>query len=110
MKFVKFTETNDHEGEEWIFFLQVDGNEAELAKMEDMIESWEDESGYDSGYQLGSDDEIPESEVDICVKHSPSGYMDTFNKVVGVFTNPVEDDLDDLFYKGGIRDHFKDVA
>lgn len=108
MHFVKFTETNDHEGEEWIFFLQVDGNGEELAKLEEMIESWEDESGCDADYQLGSDDEIPESEVDACVKHSTSGYMRAFNKVVGVFTNPVEDDLDDLFYKGGIQDHFKE--
>lgn len=114
MNFVKFTENNDHEGESWNFWLQKDGNEKELDKLFDLMtdHASEEEFGMDMR-------EVPESEVDIVVKHSDEGYIPYNNKVTGTFVCPeipediidTEDDsvwewLQDNFYKGDIERHF----
>lgn len=99
--FVKFTENNDHEGETWNFWLQVDGNEDAIAELRALIADQEDE------YEL-AEETTPESEVDVLVKHTGMGYMRYENKVVGVLTLPDTDALDDL-YKGGIKDFYKAV-
>lgn len=107
--FRKFREDNDHEGETWYHWLQVDGNEAELNKLGAFLGDGEE-------YRL-EDAVLDEALVDVLVEHGGGGYMRTHNKVVGVFTCPArsedEDEyswLDDLFYKGGIRRHFKRAA
>lgn len=105
MNFVKFTEYNDWEGETWHFWLQLDGNVAELQKLSHHLEGNEDFRLSLSG--------TPESEVDILVKHDDlAGYMGLHNKVTGKFTCPEPDDdsedwLKDVFYKGGIKEYFK---
>jgi hypothetical protein len=114
MKFVKFTETNDNEGEEWNFWLQLDGNEAQLKELQAWLGTF-DEDG--ESYELNMDQPYtPEADVDVLVKHSRSGYMDYENKVTGTFTcpQPTEEDqengwewLNDTFYKGDIKRFFK---
>ena len=116
--FVRFRESNDNEGESWNFWLQLDGNEAELQKLQDALDNNDLEDAYSLNMTA-----VPESEVDILVKHSDSGYMTYENKVTGKFKMP-EPKLDgdglianyedaneyyfDTFYKGGIEDCFND--
>lgn len=108
MQFVKFTEHNDHEGENWNFWLQLDGNEKELNKLSDFLTKNDLEEQYDLDMTP-----VDEHEVDILVKHTDSGYMYYENKVTGTFTMPeYEDDgledsayefANDNFYKGDIE-------
>lgn len=116
MNFVKFTEHNDNEGEDWNFWLQLDGNEADLETLKEFVEQFDE--NYES-YELDLTP-VPESEVDILVKHSGSGYMNYENKVTGVLNLPdidldavaIDDDkgyewLQDNFYKGDIARSLK---
>lgn len=116
MKFVKFTENNDNEGESWNFWLQLDGNEAQLKELQSWLGTFDDDG---ESYELNMTP-VDESEVDIVVKHTDQGYMDYNNKVTGVFTCPQPegdvanyeadegwDFLSDNFYKGRIARHFK---
>lgn len=114
MHFVKFTEHNDHEGETWNFWLQKDGNEKELDDLFELMS----EHGVEEEFELDMR-EVPESEIDILVKHTDQGYMSYHNKVVGTFVCPVmpvevadsDDDagwewFQENFYKGEIERHF----
>lgn len=117
MKFVKFTEYNDHEGESWNFWLQFDGNEQQIDKLLSLLKEFD---GRDDCYELDLKT-VDESEVDILVKHTGSGYYPYNNKVVGEFFCPTietellkdefEDQafewLDDNFYKGRIKEMFR---
>lgn len=112
MNFVKFTEINDNEGEEWNFWLQLDGNEAQLKELQAWLGTFDDDG---ESYNLDMSP-VPEVEVDILVKHTGGGYMYYENKVTGTFTCPVPDTkeedrgwewLNDNFYKGDIQRHFK---
>lgn len=117
MNFVKFTETNDNEGEQWNFWLQLDGNEEQLRELQSWLGTFDDDG---ESYELDMTP-VPESEVDILVKHSDEGYFMYENKVEGKFTCPhpsedvtggnTEDEgydwLNDNFYKGDIERHFK---
>lgn len=120
MNFVKFTEHNDWEGESWNFWLQLDGNEAPLARLKSIVDLM-NAAGYEEKYGLDMTP-VQESEVDILVKHTDSGYMDYDNKIEGSFSLPhfdeelfnYEDEIDqkvfdymnDLVYKGRISEHF----
>jgi len=79
MNFQILIEENDWEGETWKFYIQVDGNEEAMEELSDIVSTH-------SEITLG--DIIPESEVDILVKHSDSGYMAYHNKVTGVLSFP----------------------
>lgn len=116
MNFVKFTEHNDNEGEYWNFWLQLDGNEADLETLAEFLDQFDENA---ESYELDMTP-VPESEVDILVKHTGQGYMDYENKVTGTMTLPeidldavaVDDDegyewLNDNFYKGDIARCFK---
>lgn len=116
MNFVKFTEHNDHEGETWDFWIQLDGNEADLETLSEFLDQF-DPDGESFELDLTP---VPEEEVDIVIKHTGQGYMDYANKVSGTLTLP-EIDLDrvatddeagydwlmDNFYKGDIARHYK---
>lgn len=100
--YVKFVENNDWEGEEWTFWLQLDGNEDELTKLAEVIDGFDDE---EDSFELDRDVELTDHDVSVLVEHGGSGYMQNHNKVVGVLAVP--DDLTaDGLYKGGIRDLF----
>lgn len=116
MNFVKFTEHNENEGEDWNFWLQLDGNEADIETLQEFLNQFDENGDY---YELDLTP-VPESEVDILVKHTGQGYMDYENKVTGTLTLPdidleavaTDDDkgyewLNDNFYKGDIARSFK---
>lgn len=112
MRFIKFTETNDHEGETWYFWLQVDGNEVELGKLRDLLDRLDSEE-----YHLGWN-EYGEEFIDFAVEEGGWGYMNTHNKVTGKFTCPnyetdhdgmeLQEFCDSMFYKGDIEDFFEE--
>jgi len=116
LKFVRFNETNDNEGETWTFWLQANGNEDQLDKLWNLLidaaknPDDEDEEDEDFAYDLSDRREVTLSEydVDVRVKHAAGeGYMAAHHKVVGKFTCPdsLGDGADDL-YKGKIRKLF----
>jgi len=116
LKFVRFNETNDNEGETWTFWLQANGNEDQLDKLWNLLidaaknPDDEDEEDEDFAYDLSDRNEMTLSEydVDVLVKHAAGeGYMAAHHKVVGKFTCPdsLGDGADDL-YKGKIRKLF----
>lgn len=105
--FVRFHEYNDNEGESWNWWLQLDGNELELEKLERLVIAATDEN--DPWHVLHMDDQEPESVVDKLVQYAESGYFAAHTKVTGKFTCP--DDLGEdaeSLYKGRIRDFFEE--
>lgn len=103
-EFVRFHEYNDHEGERWNWWLQVDGNEAQIAKLAGLIDDMDQAEPW---FDLTPDMES-ERNVDLLVMYSEGGYYDGHNKVSGVFTCPDKIDEDTL-YKGRIRDMFREA-
>lgn len=105
-RFVRFVENNDHEGEEWRFWLQVNGNEKELKRLRKILFAT-----MPSNYTIDDlSDAVPESHVDTMVSFAFGGYMDSDHKCTGRLELPLDDafgNLDDLFYKGQIMDFFK---
>jgi hypothetical protein len=112
-KFVKFVETNDHEGEEWTFWLQIKGNVTELHRLHDIITQFEADTEREPEYRLYPKVVLDEHDVDVLVAHGGRGYMNNHTKVRGTLTMPndlVKRDeygltLDDL-YKGRIMNLF----
>lgn len=104
--YVKFTENNDHEGETWHFWILADGNESALGHFTSAIDGLE-------WYEIDLTP-VPESEVDVLIKHTDSGYMAYHNKLSGVLVLAPEDlkriegDEDDPLYKGGIAKFLKE--
>jgi len=120
LKFVRFDETNDNEGETWTFWLQVNGNEDQLDKLWNLLidanknPDDEDEKYEEFAYDLSDRNEetLPEHDVDVLVKHAAGeGYMAAHHKVVGKFMCPdsLGDGADDL-YKGKICKLFAAAA
>lgn len=121
MNFVKLTENNDHEGETWVFWLQLENNEDQLTRLSKIIDL-SNEAGFDEEYEIDLNNKLSESEVDTLVNHCGQGYMSYHNKVTGRLELPDFDDSlfeyeheisDGVFewleclYKGGIRELYK---
>jgi hypothetical protein len=106
VQFISLTEANDHEGETWRYWLQLDGNENELEHLRAAIAGADEEETYEVA---ANDTAVPESEVDILVKHTGCGYTTYENKVTGVLELPDDFDCDQL-YKGGVAGLFKAAA
>jgi hypothetical protein len=108
MQFIKFTERNQHEGETWRFYLQVDGNEDQITKLRRLLAGYNVKPSI--SYEL-DDQLLEETTVDALVEHGDDeGYMPAHNKVVGRFVCP--DDLGhraDELYKGSIEEFFTAV-
>lgn len=109
--FVKFTEINDHEGETWVFFLELSGNQVYLGALATLIDDVQNENGGNIEFELDLVNLVEEDAVDVLVKYSPEGYMPTFNKVVGRMKLPSRSELVEEYehgpefnglYKGGI--------
>jgi len=109
--FVRFHEECDWEGESWDFWLQLDGNEEELANLAVLLRNGEvlaedDDEGEDSAYSLNMEAVEPESVVDKLVQYAERGYYQAHTKVTGEFVCP--DTLaGDRLYKGGIKKFFR---
>lgn len=100
--YLRFTEINDWEGEEWNFYLPIEGNESALEHLRTLIE------GNPDTYEI-DDYPYPGAVVDHITKRSRSGYMNYENRVEGFLQLPdsIDDWVDnDPFYKGGIRKFF----
>ncbi|MBF6358167.1 hypothetical protein IU449_27090 [Nocardia higoensis] len=97
-----YSEINDNEGETWDFWLQVDGNEAALEKLGNLLATAAVD-GYDC-YGL-ADVEVDEVGVDLLVAHAHVGYMASAHKVTGILSVPDSFEVDGL-YKGGITELF----
>jgi len=109
MKFIRLREMNDWEGELWNFWLQLDGNEDELAKLESLLAE-QRRLGYDLPYHLHLTFPVPEDEIDALVEVAEDygGYYPRDMKVTGKFTCPDEiGEEGDALYKGGIFRYFK---
>lgn len=108
--FGRFEEYNDHEGERWNWWLQLDGNKDELDKFVIMLDTTRDYAesvGYDFEYTVHAMDVEPESVVDKLVQYAGVRYYASHNKVVGTFRCPGDYDWEEL-YKGGIREYFRE--
>lgn len=105
--FAKFTETNEWEGETWVFWLQLDGNEDELRKFGAMLSDTEVMDPDEYRLDLRSEEIVAEYIVDNLVADAESGYMDFENKVTGKFTCPETlGSYGGDLYKGQIREMF----
>lgn len=98
LNWYKFTEHNDNEGETWHFFVLL--TNAEHHHISALLNSG---TGLEDYYAIS---ELPQDEVelDILVKHTDSGYMDTYNKVHRPYKFDIllldDESADELFYKG----------
>jgi hypothetical protein len=107
--FVRFEEYNDHEGEHWSWWLQVDGNEAELLKFEALLDALKDAVEFDLDYTLYPEEVEPEAVVDKLVEYADRNYYPAHNKVTGVLQCPNNLGEDAYYlYKGGITNYFKE--
>lgn len=110
LMFTYLREVNEHEGETWKTWVQLTGNEDELAKFAELLSAVEDECDYyDFPYSFHPEAVEPESVVDKLVEYSESSYGYDHVKVKGKFTAPktLGEDADDL-YKGGIKEYFSE--
>ena len=105
MKYVKLTENNDWEGEEWNFFIPLDVNKEGLKLISDKL----NENPQKSDCSITLHEEVfDEEEVDGLVKMSKCGYMHEYNKMTGSikserFYDLYIDDFLDLIYKGQLK-------
>lgn len=103
-KFTQMIEHNEHEGESWCYWLQVDGNEDALSELDQLIET----EGVQEYYEL-TGITIYEWEVDTLINYGNFGYgyMNQHHKIAGKLDISDEEDTDS-FYKSGIKDFFKE--
>ncbi len=84
--FVKVTERNDCEGETWTFWIQLAGNEEQLAHLNRLVE----ENVYDHILSVDMNCVEPEEAVDILLRHAVDGYWPSHNKLKGKLKLPRE--------------------
>lgn len=100
--FTQMIEHNEHEGESWSFWLQVDGNQDALNELWDLIESEGEEDTYEF-----TDDTVYEWELQTLLSHGNfgHGYMNQHHKIEGKLVLPQGFQVDDI-YKGEIKKLF----
>lgn len=122
MKFAKFTEKNEWEGETWRFWLQVDGNEAELTVLNaTLLKVAALYDGDDPPFML-SPTYRAERYVDFLIEQAEEdedGYMASDHKITGKLTVPdwpdpgpeeYDNAIERALYKGGIAKLFRKTA
>lgn len=106
MKFTQMIETNEHEGESWCFWLQLDGNEEAIDWLIGLIEDEDKEEEY---CFTGVEAEYYE----VCILEEKGNfgynYMSQHHKVEGKLIFPEDFEVDDI-YKGSIDEFFKEGA
>jgi hypothetical protein len=109
MRFVRFTEDNDNEHETWRLWIQFEGNEIELGKLKELLDSQDDELPY----FLDLHDLQDERYVDVLVEeaHRSTTYYPSDRKVLGTLRCPTNEDLrdqgltlDEVLYHSGLFD------
>lgn len=113
-RFTPLVENNDHEGETWTWWIQVDGNEAVLDSIASVLREAREADAYFEQYDLATwpdGETLTESEVDLLVRWSDGGYYAAHNFVVGTLVLPsfwTESvspfERLEVLYKGGIDD------
>jgi hypothetical protein len=102
-EFVMFFEKNHKENELFIYYLQWNGNEEELTKLNTILSKalYDDMYGDYSFVMMDINTKIPESAVDIhCKVRDPNGYWKLFTKCTGKFIYPFdEEDLEEDEYE-----------
>ena len=119
MNFITFKENNNKENETFIFFLQYDGNEEQLNKLNDIISKtdFSDLNRDYSNFEIDIETMISEDAVNQLTKIDLGSFASLFNKCSGEFKFPSElfeelnesemaFKLDELFYGCSIRDYF----
>lgn len=104
--FAKFEENNDHEGETWIFWLQIEGNEDELERLGAALAEQQDE---DPNWSLDPEIVLVEHDVEVLEAFAGQGYLNLHTKVTGVLRVP-DGFVVDKLYKGGVEELFTKVA
>lgn len=113
--YVKLTETNDWEGEQWAFYIPLTGNEDAIRELAAGITAKTDpDDGDEAPYALDLTP-IPGTTVDLLVAHAndDEGYMAAHTKLAGRLVVGGVDlatirDEDDVLYKGGIKNLMKE--
>lgn len=82
-QYIKFTENNDHEGETWHFYI-LSGDPLLSQVKAAMEPPPDDECALDPDAYRLDEEPIPESHVDVLVRHSGGGYMPRHNKVTKI--------------------------
>lgn len=105
MRFAQMLEHNQHEGETWCFWLELDGNEEAIDWLVDQIEAEDLEEEYEFTGVV-----VYEPDVDVLIEYGNFGYnyMSQHHKVTGKLTFPEGFQVDDI-YKGSIKDFFKET-
>lgn len=105
--FVRLREDNEHEGEIFHYWLQLDGNEKAIAEL---AEALSDEY-FEDCFQLRMENPRPEVEVDVLVDEAEGSYMASDQKFTGRLEWPSDqmsqEDWMDVLYKGSIKKCFK---
>lgn len=102
MRFTQMVETNEHEGEHWSFWLQLDGNEVVIDRLIELIEEEDREDEYEFTGVTADDWEV---DVVIAKGNFGYGYMSQHHRVTGTLKLPNGFQVDDI-YKGSIKDFF----
>lgn len=108
LTFVPLVENNEHEGETWSQWLQVEGNEVELEYLYTVLFELDE---FDLPYTLDLNDRESEEVVDRMVARADCGYGLSDSKLTGNLVMPeikTIEQLDDVLYKGQIEKHFKE--
>jgi hypothetical protein len=111
-RFTPLIETNDHEGETWTWWIQIDGNQDVLDAIQEVIREALGESEYFEEFSLPEwpyGEKLGEDQVNLLERWSDEGYHRSHNKVSGHLVVPdwwfetisAFDRLEAL-YKGGI--------
>lgn len=101
----RFEERNEGERELWTFWIRTEGNESELARLGEIVDSLTGD--YEEPFQVLDPIDIREDQVDALVAYGGEGYMRLHTKLVGKLQLPTEAPDGDWFpilYKGGIAD------
>lgn len=103
-KYAQLLEHNQHEGETWCYWLQMDGNEVAIDTLVDLIEEEELEDEYEFTGIIAYDFEV---EVLLRLGNFGYGYMSQHHKFEGKLEFPNGFQVNDI-YKGRIEDFFKE--
>lgn len=104
MRFTQMVETNEHEGESWCYWLQLDGNQVAIDELIGLIEEEELEEQYEFTGVLA---DLWEVDVLADKGNFGYGYCNQHSKIEGEFEMPPNFRVDDI-YKGQIEKFFKE--